>query len=248
MLASITKKKSRTWLTRFIRNSQDVIASGDVYANLLYRNYNHVMPSFAELSDDDIHDILNYLESNSTSVINEMAMDNEIMQNSNPEILYGRQLFRQQCASCHSIYHESYGPALGSVTKRLPKAWLIPFVRNSQKVIEGGDPYALPLFNSFNHRIMVSMDFLNDEQINSILTYIEFASTLNYSPTNEMEHKESTNPVVSIDGNILHNQQGYNNWDQTFEVAIVILLIASLSVFGFILFIVNKYLRREHRD
>ncbi|HTJ52116.1 MAG TPA: cytochrome c [Cyclobacteriaceae bacterium] len=248
MLASITKKKSRTWLTRFIRNSQDVIASGDVYANLLYRNYNHVMPSFTELSDDDIHDILNYLESNSTSVINEMAMDNEIMQNSNPEILYGRQLFRQQCASCHSIYHESYGPALGSVTKRLPKAWLIPFVRNSQKVIEGGDPYALPLFNSFNHRIMVSMDFLNEEQINSILTYIEFASTLNYSPTNEMEHKESTNPVVSIDGNILHNQQGYNNSDQTFKVAIVILLISSLSVFGFILFIINKYLRREHLD
>ena len=41
MLASITKKKSKAWLTRFIRNSQAVISSGDAYANLLYKNYNN---------------------------------------------------------------------------------------------------------------------------------------------------------------------------------------------------------------
>jgi mono/diheme cytochrome c family protein len=241
MLASITKKKSKAWLTRFIRNSQAVISSGDAYANLLYKNYNHVMPSFSELSDDDIHDILNYLESNSTTVINEMAMDNDIMQNSNPDVLYGRQLFRQQCASCHSIYHESYGPALGSVTKRLPKAWLIPFIRNSQKIIKGGDPYALPLFDSFNHRIMVNMDFLNEEQINSILTYIEFASALNHLPISEMKSNESINSIAALDKSTWHNE------DSDSSELIVALVVTSLFALGFISLTMNRYLKRERQ-
>jgi cytochrome c2 len=183
MLASIAKKKKQEWLISFIQNSQNVIMSGDPYALFLYKKYNQqVMPSFSKLSGKEIENILYYIEIESLHRMESVEGNSDVAEESNGAILKGKQLFQSQCSSCHIINQESYyAPALGSITKRHSRTWLVPFIRNSQKIIKEGDPYAVDLFNAFEHRIMVPMEFLSKEDINCILDYIEFTSASDYT-------------------------------------------------------------------
>ena len=67
-LASIDNKRPISWLHRFIRNSQEVINSGDAYAIALYGRYNYqLMPPFEFFSDEDINSILAYIRKSSTA-------------------------------------------------------------------------------------------------------------------------------------------------------------------------------------
>ena len=54
-----SKEKMYSW----IRNSQEMIKSGDPYANQIYAEYNNsVMTSFPALQDEQIDDIVNYIQ------------------------------------------------------------------------------------------------------------------------------------------------------------------------------------------
>ncbi|MCD9014091.1 c-type cytochrome [Parachryseolinea silvisoli] len=199
MLASITKKRSQAWLLRFIRNSEEVINSGDPYARHMMDAFNNqVMPTFPMLSQQDIQSILVYIERESLVQVDETPVHDRITVKSDSSILRGRMLFRDQCSSCHFIHYEGrYAPALGSVSKRLPREWLIPFIQNSQKVIRGGDPYAQELFDRYHKRVMVPMEFLTEDDITDILNYIAFSSTTEV-PTVAPEQR-AQNPVVSAE-------------------------------------------------
>ncbi|WP_026952014.1 c-type cytochrome [Algoriphagus mannitolivorans] len=62
-LRGITDRRPVDWAKSFIKNSQAVIASGDAYATALYKEYNNtVMPSHEFLSDDDLNNLLAYIE------------------------------------------------------------------------------------------------------------------------------------------------------------------------------------------
>ncbi|QOR76469.1 MAG: cytochrome c [Thermoflavifilum sp.] len=65
-LAGVTKIRSKEWLYNWIRNSQAVINSGDTAAINLYKEYNQVqMTPFPQLSNEDIDNILAYIDSQS---------------------------------------------------------------------------------------------------------------------------------------------------------------------------------------
>src|SRR5689334_14196847 len=91
----------------------------------------------------------------------------------------GKNLFETNCKQCHDIGKGIViGPDLKDVDKRRPdKAWLHKWIRNSQTVVKSGDPYAVALFNKFNHTVMTPFNF-KDEEIDAILTYIK-----DYKPT-----------------------------------------------------------------
>jgi cytochrome c2 len=62
-LRGVSDRQSAAWAKSFIKNSQAVIASGDAYANALYKEYNNtVMPSHEFLSDADLDNLLAYIE------------------------------------------------------------------------------------------------------------------------------------------------------------------------------------------
>jgi mono/diheme cytochrome c family protein len=62
-LRGVTERQSPEWASRFIKNSSAVIASGDAYANALYKEYNNLMmPSHEFLTDDDLGNLLAYIE------------------------------------------------------------------------------------------------------------------------------------------------------------------------------------------
>ncbi|MDO1447539.1 cytochrome c3 family protein [Rhodocytophaga aerolata] len=89
----------------------------------------------------------------------------------------GKTLFNNNCTACHALSDEVLvGPGLKGINERRPQTWLINWIRNSQKVIQSGDKYAVDLFNKFNKTVMPAYDF-SDEQIVSILQYIDQQNT-----------------------------------------------------------------------
>jgi len=85
----------------------------------------------------------------------------------------GASLFRQNCMVCHQVKAKVIGPALEGVYDRRDISWILAYVKNSQKVIASGDEYAVNLFNEYNNVEMTSFDFLDDDQILSIIAYIK---------------------------------------------------------------------------
>ncbi|RZS94566.1 c-type cytochrome [Cecembia calidifontis] len=62
-LRGVTDRRSIDWTKKFIRNSQALIASGDAQAVAIYNEYNQLaMPNHEFLSDDDLMNLLAYVE------------------------------------------------------------------------------------------------------------------------------------------------------------------------------------------
>ena len=62
-LAGVNDKYSEEWLLKWIKNSAELIASGDPDAIAIWEEYNKAaMPSFLHLSDDEVRDVLAYIE------------------------------------------------------------------------------------------------------------------------------------------------------------------------------------------
>ena len=83
----------------------------------------------------------------------------------------GDALFKGNCAQCHAVNEQVVGPALAGITKRRTVAWLIPWIKNSSKVVASGDDYAVALYNKYNKQQMPSFA-LSDKEITSILAYV----------------------------------------------------------------------------
>ncbi len=87
----------------------------------------------------------------------------------------GKALFKANCASCHNknMKDDLTGPALGGVEDRWEDPELLKqWIRNSALVIESGDAYANKLFNDWNKSVMTAFPNLTDDQIGSLLAYI----------------------------------------------------------------------------
>jgi mono/diheme cytochrome c family protein len=84
----------------------------------------------------------------------------------------GEALFKQNCTQCHAVNDVVVGPALKGVSKRRKIDWIVNFVHNSQKVIKGGDAYAVELYNKFNKTEMPAFPQLSDDDIKNIVAYI----------------------------------------------------------------------------
>lgn len=63
-LKGIEERRERAWIYEFVRNSTDVIKSGDEYAVKLFKEYNEtLMTSYPDLKDQEIDLILDYVKS-----------------------------------------------------------------------------------------------------------------------------------------------------------------------------------------
>ncbi|WBA42466.1 c-type cytochrome [Hymenobacter canadensis] len=83
----------------------------------------------------------------------------------------GDALFKGNCAQCHAINDVVVGPALAGLAKRRSESWLIPWVKNSSKVVASGDEYAVKIYNQYQKQQMPSFQ-LSDDEIRQILLYV----------------------------------------------------------------------------
>lgn len=88
----------------------------------------------------------------------------------------GQLLFKEHCARCHSpnLTVDGTGPALYNLMERVPsREWLYPWIKNSAEVIASGDEYAVQVYEANNKAQMAAFQFLTDENIDDIITWIE---------------------------------------------------------------------------
>lgn len=95
----------------------------------------------------------------------------------------GDALFKGNCAQCHAVNEQVVGPALAGITRRRPMSWILPWVKNSSKLVAGGDDYAVALFNKFNKQQMPSFA-LSDKEIQAIMAYVESQQAVSVAYTN----------------------------------------------------------------
>ena len=99
-------------------------------------------------------------------------------------IAAGEATFKANCTQCHQVHKKVIGPALANISDRQSVEWLIPWIKNSQKVIASGDEYAVALYEEYNKTQMTAYPF-SDEQVMELLAYIQ-AETIKGPPVAEV--------------------------------------------------------------
>lgn len=89
------------------------------------------------------------------------------------DVKEGETLFKSKCTTCHSVSRDMVGPALSGMSERHPEEWLISWIHNSQALIASGDETAVQLFEDHNNLVMTSFTDLSDDQIRSIIAYVD---------------------------------------------------------------------------
>ena len=173
------------------------------------------------------------------------AQEGEIPE-SEEAIALGRQLFTGNCTVCHAINEVVVGPALHGVHERRPVPWIKAFIKNSQKVIQSGDAYAVNIFNQYSKTVMPSFNF-SDEELNAIIAYIKY-ETDNPSPGRGA-------PAEAIEGQPAGGGEGdaFGGISSTYLSiivgALVVVLLLVLLVLVLVLTVLSKYLgQREDLD
>ena len=149
----------------------------------------------------------------------------------------GEKLYNANCTQCHAINDVVIGPALKNVHERQSKEWLLSWIRNSQKVIQSGDEYAVKLYEQYNKTAMPAYPF-TDEEITSILAYIKVESTKEPVQVAQTDGQDgagvaSTGPSVS---------QGYLT---AILIVLVVVLVLILVVLGLIVSVLTKYIKDQ---
>lgn len=89
----------------------------------------------------------------------------------------GEALFNQYCAACHHPEKVVVGPALKGAKKRWEKEASVElyyeWIRNNQKLIADGVPYAVKIYEQYNRSAMNLFTFLTNEQIDDITEYVD---------------------------------------------------------------------------
>ncbi|MBK8955520.1 MAG: c-type cytochrome [Saprospiraceae bacterium] len=104
-----------------------------------------------------------------------------------PDIEVGKDLFKNNCAACHNknMKDALTGPPLGGSAEKwatYPKEDLYKWIRNSQAMIKAGHPKATELWNQYKPTVMTAFPNLTDDDIESLLLYIDGVYKGTYGP------------------------------------------------------------------
>ncbi|MCS6796539.1 MAG: c-type cytochrome [Raineya sp.] len=135
----------------------------------------------------------------------------------------GKELYAQNCATCHKIHTNATGPALKDVSQRRTEAWLIKWIRNSQSMIKSGDPIAVKLYNEWNQTAMNSFPDFTDQDIKNILAYIDEESKKQPVQATSTTAQNATAVTTPADS-------GYTNIILGALAAILLVILAVLLV------------------
>lgn len=149
----------------------------------------------------------------------------------------GESLFKSNCTQCHEIHEQVIGPALRNVSERRDEAWLIAWIKNSQKLIQSGDETAVALFNEYNKVVMPAYPF-SDQDVRSLLAYI------NAESSKEPVQEAAATPAG--DGTAAAGESGdsiSSGYLTAVLIVLIIVLVLILFVLGLIVSVLTKYLK-----
>lgn len=135
----------------------------------------------------------------------------------------GSTLFSSNCASCHALNNKVVGPALAGVVDKYDEDydWLLAWIKNNQKLVKSGDERANAIYAEYNGAAMNLFENLSDEQITSILMWIENGGD-GAAPAETAAVAEA--PVVS--------DSMFNNINWALVVLTILIFAILLLIFG----------------
>ncbi|MBW3127885.1 cytochrome c3 family protein [Hymenobacter profundi] len=154
----------------------------------------------------------------------------------------GDALFKGNCAQCHAVNEKVVGPALAGITKRRPMSWIIPWIKNSSKVVASGDAYAVKLFNEYGKQQMPSFA-LSDDEIKSIIAYtVSQEGSANNTPTG--------GATAGTDGTAPANENGSTEAGQYIDLLMIVLVVVLIVLVVTLVIIANlmKDVLRGRKD
>ena len=93
------------------------------------------------------------------------------------QIAKGKQLFEQNCSSCHNFLQTTIGPNLSGLTRSADSDWIREFVKHPIEVIDRGDERGAALFAKFKI-YMPGFPQLKEDDLDAILSYLHTYTTL----------------------------------------------------------------------
>ena len=170
-LAGVTKKSDKVWLTKFIKNSADLIKSGDPAAVAIGKEYNNLMmPPFVG-NDNDLSAIIKYIDSKGGAAQSAVA-DTFLNAASIEHVIRGRALFSgivplknsgSSCITCHSV-HDAAGIG-GSLAKSLNLSWFTLKGQGIKALLQS------PPFPAMTNTYAAHA--LNDQEIYDLAAYLK---------------------------------------------------------------------------
>ncbi|TAF67721.1 MAG: cytochrome C [Cytophagales bacterium] len=155
----------------------------------------------------------------------------------------GKQLYELKCSSCHALSDEVVvGPGLKGILERRTEAWLIPWIRNSQKVIASGDAYAVALYEKYNKAQMSSFEDLKDDEIKSVIAYIDDASKKVNTGGNGNANGGTDSTTVNDGEGGGGTSSGYINIILGVLVVVLLLMVVVLSL---LMSVLTRYLKQR---
>ena len=122
---------------------------------------------------------MGFIQSIRSKILTVLLLGFAFCLNAAPSSATGKTLFTNNCGSCHAKNMKTAmtGPALAGVESRWSnKADLYGWIRNSQAMVKKGNPRAVEIFNQYNKSVMIAFPTLTDDDIASILLYINEAA------------------------------------------------------------------------
>lgn len=173
-LLGVTEKRSKEWFTKWVKDSQKMVAEGDKDAVALFEEYQIPMQSFeGVLTDEQILAVYDFLANPvGSGDKKEEATSNVGDGDSDDLAIAGEKLFKNNCKACHSVgANKVVGPGLQGINEKRSKEWLVKWIQNSAELIASGDADANAIFEEYNKTPMPAQA-VSEEDITAILAYI----------------------------------------------------------------------------
>ncbi|MDO9554042.1 MULTISPECIES: c-type cytochrome [Rhodonellum] len=163
---------------------------------------------------------------------------NPDVSDSDEAVAAGKTIFNANCKSCHKLDQKYTGPALRGVSDRRSIDWAKSFIKNSQALIATGDAQANALYKEYNNLAMPAHEFLSDDDVMNLLSYIEYG-----------DKAEAVVEGAAGEGAQVGGGSGVPSEYLTIIVAVlVVVLLLILIVLGLIISVLTKYLNNQKLD
>ena len=149
----------------------------------------------------------------------------------------GKTVFNANCKQCHKLDQKYTGPALRGSSERQPVEVVKSFIKNSQAIIASGNSYYSNLYKEYNNTVMPSHEFLSDDDLNNLLSYIEYGDKVDPAAA----------ASAGAEGAVAGGAGGGipSEYLTLILGVLVLVLLLILVVLGLIISVLTKYLNKQ---
>ena len=155
----------------------------------------------------------------------------------------GKQLFKNNCASCHNMEKRVVGPALKNVVKNQGEEWTTSWIINNNKLRASGDKHANDIFKEYNGMAMPAYEHLGSDAISNIVSYL--------TQYNDKKAEAEANKPAPIASNqpVIVESKGLGELEIVLLCVIGFIFFVTIGIFQYVLkSMINAYRKSKSTE